>query len=158
MAGINLVDLTKSYGDTRVLHHIEGAIDDGEFISHGIVGQAQRCLSSAAICSDNCGIFSIHMDYGIVVAKQVSYHGVVSSGIKSDLNGKCAYRQSRHNLLLGYVDNLKIIVKTGRHQQVLPCRVKFNTTFHAKGGIADSDNTCWDRGDELAVFPVKLDN
>jgi len=32
MAGINLVDLTKSYGDTRVLHHIEGAIDDGEFI------------------------------------------------------------------------------------------------------------------------------
>ena len=32
MAKINLVDLTKSYGDTQVLHHIAGAINDGEFI------------------------------------------------------------------------------------------------------------------------------
>ncbi len=32
MANINLVDLTKSYGDTEVLHHIAGSINDGEFI------------------------------------------------------------------------------------------------------------------------------
>ncbi len=32
MADINLVNLTKSYGDTEVLHHIAGAINDGEFI------------------------------------------------------------------------------------------------------------------------------
>lgn len=32
MANINLVDLTKSYGETEVLHHIAGAINDGEFI------------------------------------------------------------------------------------------------------------------------------
>lgn len=32
MAKINLVDLTKAYGETRVLHHIEGAIADGEFV------------------------------------------------------------------------------------------------------------------------------
>ena len=32
MANINLVNLTKSYGATEVLHHIAGAINDGEFI------------------------------------------------------------------------------------------------------------------------------
>jgi sn-glycerol 3-phosphate transport system ATP-binding protein len=32
MANINLVNLTKSYGETQVLHHVAGAIDDGEFI------------------------------------------------------------------------------------------------------------------------------
>ncbi|WP_164660150.1 sn-glycerol-3-phosphate import ATP-binding protein UgpC [Tropicibacter sp. Alg240-R139] len=32
MADIKLTDLTKSYGPTEVLHHIEGDINDGEFI------------------------------------------------------------------------------------------------------------------------------
>ena len=32
MATITLTDLVKSYGDTEVLHHIEGAFEDGEFI------------------------------------------------------------------------------------------------------------------------------
>jgi len=32
MAEIHLKNLTKSYGDTEVLHHVEGAIGDGEFI------------------------------------------------------------------------------------------------------------------------------
>ena len=32
MADITLTDLTKSYGPTEVLHHIEGDIKDGEFI------------------------------------------------------------------------------------------------------------------------------
>ncbi|SLN71260.1 sn-glycerol-3-phosphate import ATP-binding protein UgpC [Falsiruegeria litorea R37] len=32
MADITLTDLTKSYGPTEVLHHIEGDINDGEFI------------------------------------------------------------------------------------------------------------------------------
>ncbi|EBA14246.1 SN-glycerol-3-phosphate ABC transporter, ATP-binding protein [Roseobacter sp. SK209-2-6] len=32
MAEIHLTDLTKSYGPTEVLHHIEGHIQDGEFI------------------------------------------------------------------------------------------------------------------------------
>ncbi|MEM7190638.1 MAG: sn-glycerol-3-phosphate import ATP-binding protein UgpC [Pseudomonadota bacterium] len=32
MATIKLNDLVKSYGDTQVLHHIEGAFQDGEFI------------------------------------------------------------------------------------------------------------------------------
>ena len=32
MAEIKLTDLTKSYGPTEVLHHIEGEINDGEFI------------------------------------------------------------------------------------------------------------------------------
>ncbi len=32
MAEIHLTDLTKSYGPTEVLHHVEGAIKDGEFI------------------------------------------------------------------------------------------------------------------------------
>jgi len=32
MASITLNNLTKSYGDTEVLHHIEGAISDGEFV------------------------------------------------------------------------------------------------------------------------------
>jgi len=32
MANINLVNLTKSYGDVEVLHHIAGAISDGEFV------------------------------------------------------------------------------------------------------------------------------
>jgi len=32
MATITLRDLVKSYGDTEVLHHIDGAINDGEFI------------------------------------------------------------------------------------------------------------------------------
>jgi sn-glycerol 3-phosphate transport system ATP-binding protein len=32
MAEIKLTDLTKSYGSTEVLHHVEGDINDGEFI------------------------------------------------------------------------------------------------------------------------------
>ena len=32
MAEIHLTDLTKSYGPTEVLHHVEGEIKDGEFI------------------------------------------------------------------------------------------------------------------------------
>ncbi|WP_278921097.1 MULTISPECIES: sn-glycerol-3-phosphate import ATP-binding protein UgpC [Pseudophaeobacter] len=32
MAEIKLTDLTKSYGPTEVLHHVEGEINDGEFI------------------------------------------------------------------------------------------------------------------------------
>lgn len=32
MADIKLTDLTKSYGSTEVLHHVEGDINDGEFI------------------------------------------------------------------------------------------------------------------------------
>ena len=32
MAEIKLENLTKSYGDTKVLHHIEGDIKDGEFV------------------------------------------------------------------------------------------------------------------------------
>ena len=32
MANITLTDLVKSYGDTEVLHHVEGAFEDGEFI------------------------------------------------------------------------------------------------------------------------------
>ncbi len=32
MASITLKDLVKSYGDTEVLHHIDGAINDGEFV------------------------------------------------------------------------------------------------------------------------------
>ena len=32
MASITLRDLVKAYGDVEVLHHVEGAINDGEFI------------------------------------------------------------------------------------------------------------------------------
>ncbi|MEM8793692.1 MAG: sn-glycerol-3-phosphate import ATP-binding protein UgpC [Pseudomonadota bacterium] len=32
MATITLTDLVKRYGDTEVLHHVEGAFEDGEFI------------------------------------------------------------------------------------------------------------------------------
>ena len=32
MATITLTDLVKSYDDTQVLHHVEGAFEDGEFI------------------------------------------------------------------------------------------------------------------------------
>ena len=31
MATITLTDLVKSYDDTQVLHHVEGAFEDGEF-------------------------------------------------------------------------------------------------------------------------------